>query len=204
MKYISSVGFSGAIDAVRLMTMERGQANDYKLHTLKRLYLLSKLGEITNDIDRLEMELVDLVTGSSIGAIDRKEVDEQNRRIDHLISYRQNILRGLEHEDNFLSKFGPNKPFIPSWVYFEQLKSRSSADTTLDDLLTARLYVLSKIGEINDVINKINVLIVMYAQNNDQEQVKLHALDRVNFNNKLRKAFAQLRALDQRIKETKQ
>ncbi len=203
MTYISSVSYSAQIDACRLMTIDRLYANDFKLHTLKRRYLLSKLGEISNDLDRLEFEMLDIVERKNAGLLGRNAIKDQNHRIDQLIEYRKNILRGLDHEDKVLSSFGENKPFIGSRIYLKQLKEREDADTTIDDLNTARKYVLSTIGEINEVLNKIDVVIADLTQQNDRERINQCIEDRITFRSKRKVAFIRLIQLDRRIAETK-
>lgn len=203
MTYISSISYSAQLDACRLMTVDRLYANDFKLHTLKRCFLLSRLGEISNDLDRLEFEMLDIVERKNAGLLDRSAIKDQNRRIDNLIEYRKNILQGLVHEDKILSLFGNNKPYVESRVYLEQLKGREKEDTTLDDLHLARKYVLSTIGEIDEVLNKIDVVIVDLTQQNERERVNQYIDDRATFRAKRRTAFNRLEQLDQRIAETK-
>lgn len=198
MTYISSARYRGEIDAIRLMTIDRYHANDFKLHTLKRRYLLSKLGETSNDIDHLEYEMLEKVDLSS-----RADITKQNRLIDDSVAYRKNILQGLVHEDRFLAKFGENKPYVESSVFFEKLRSRAARKATVVDLELSRKYILSKIGEISEVIHRIERMIAIDIQRNEIEDKNRHIEQCVQYRNKLAKAFIQLKDIDKLIAETK-
>lgn len=203
MTYISSIIYRAQIDACRLMTMDRLNANDFKLHTLKRRYLLSKLGEISNDLDRLEFEMLDIVERKNAGLLGRNAIKDQNHRIDQQIEYRKNILQGLSHEDKVLSSFGENKPFIESTVYFEQLKKRVDSETTVEDLELGRKYTLSTIGEVTEAIHRIERMLVLSIQQNNVERKDELLKDHDEYSHKRSKAFWHLRTLDKRIAEIK-
>lgn len=204
MNYISSETYSASISELRLKTLDRDNANDFELHKLKRLYLLSKLGEITNDIHRLEKELLDIVDRRNAGNGNLSAENQHKRAITHLVNYRGNILRGLKHEDKFLSVFGDNKPYIPARVYFEQLESRlSNSESMLESLLIGRRYILSRIGETTEVLNKIDRVIVLCAQRNERDEMMRYVGDRSTYLKKLRLSYQRLRGIDKRISETK-
>ena len=203
MPYISSASYSGEIDAIRLMTIDRYQANDFKLHTVKRRYLLSKLGETSNDLDRLEFEMLDIAERKKAGLARRSDITKQNHRIDDKIEYRKQILQGLNNEDKWISKFGENKPFIESTVYFKQLKKRADSETTVEDLELGRKYTLSTIGEVTEVIHRIERMLVLSIQQNDIERKGVLLKDHDKYSHKRSKAFEHLRTLDKRITEIK-
>ncbi len=203
MTYISSASYAGEIGAIRLMTMDTYQANDFKLHTLKRRFLLSMIGEVSNEIDRLEIELVKCVENKLAGLAKHSDIAKYNDKLTHHTERRRNILRGLQHEDHYLAKFGENKPFIESKAFFAQLQKRIDYEVTVDDLILGRKYTLSKIGEVTNVIHHIERLLILAIQQNDAERKAQLIADLNHYCDKRTCAFEQLSNLDKRIIETK-
>jgi hypothetical protein len=204
MTYISSASYAGKIDAIRLITMDTYQANDFKLHTLKRQFLLSRLGEISNEIDRLEADLVVLVERKQAGLAKHSDIGKQKDKISSKIAYRENIMRGLSHEDNFLAKFGENKPYIKPNAYGTKLEVVLSGKPDIEYLKKSRKCMLSRFGEICDVLYKIERLMCDAKKANDEVRMKQLTMDHQNYStNRTNIMFYYIDAIDRKIDKLK-